>query len=86
MNQTPKKKRRRCALNMPTRVYERVADEGYGPGDHFPYVIKDIGKTLDDLFGKEVLRLLADRQRQLRETASEREPALCSQDSPAERH
>lgn len=71
MNQTPTKKRRRCALNIPTRVYERVGDEVYGPGDHFPYVIKDIGKTLADLFGKEVLRLLADRQRKVASTAIE---------------
>jgi hypothetical protein len=62
MNQTPKRKPRRSALNMPKRIIERVGDEVYGPGDEFPYVIKDAGKHLAELFGKELIRRLVMRR------------------------
>jgi hypothetical protein len=41
---------------MPKRIIERVGDEVYGPDDVFPYVIKDAGKRLAELFGKEILK------------------------------
>lgn len=55
MNHKPKRKPRLSALNMPKRIIERVGDEVYRQGDPFPYVIKDAGKHLVELFGKEIL-------------------------------
>jgi hypothetical protein len=81
MNQKPKKKRRRAALNMPMCVIERLGDKVYGPNDPFPYVIKDVGKNLAELFGKEVLRQLAARQQQLKENLSE----LTANEKPSKR-
>lgn len=66
MNQKQKKKPRPSALNMPKRIIERVGDEVYGPGDVFPYVIKDAGKHLAELFGQEILRRLDQNRRHRR--------------------
>lgn len=62
MNQKPKRKPRRSALNMPKRIIERVGDEVYRPGDPFPYVIKDAEKNLVELFGKKLIQLLIERR------------------------
>lgn len=62
MKKDSKTKRCRTVHNVPRYVTLRIGDELYGPNDSFPYIIRDIGKSLAKLFGREVFRRLASRQ------------------------